>query len=77
VLLGVILLNNPSAIAGFINLMLGVFFTVAGGHLIRSTYQKLKAQPQTEKKHVVKTPALQTSFTYASMPVEQQQTTME
>jgi uncharacterized membrane protein HdeD (DUF308 family) len=77
VLLGVILLNNPGAIAGFINLMLGVFFSVAGGHLIRSTYLKLKSRQQVEKKQVLKTPALQTPVTYASVPVEQQQNAME
>jgi uncharacterized membrane protein HdeD (DUF308 family) len=78
VLLGVILLNNPDAIAGFVNLALGVFFSLAGGRIIRSTRKKLKAShSQVDQKQTIKTPSLQKAFTYAAMPVEQQQSTME
>jgi uncharacterized membrane protein HdeD (DUF308 family) len=77
VLLGVILLNNPDAIAGFVNLALGVFFSLAGGRIIRSTRKKLKASQIKDQKQTIKTPSLQNTFTYAGMPVEQQQNTME
>jgi uncharacterized membrane protein HdeD (DUF308 family) len=77
VLLGIILLNNPAAIAGFINLLLGVFFSIVGGYLIRITYKKIKPERKETPKHSLKTPAIQSSFPYASMPVEQQQNPME
>jgi uncharacterized membrane protein HdeD (DUF308 family) len=77
VLLGIILLNNPAAIAGFINLLLGVFFSIVGGYLIRITYKKIKPERKETRKHSLKTPAIQSSFPYASMPVEQQQNPME
>lgn len=74
VLLGIILLNNPGAIAGFVNLVLGVFFSMAGGYIIRTTYKKIKAGDAKQQTQKVKIPAVQTTFTYASVPVEQKNT---
>ncbi len=75
VLLGIILLNNPAAISGFINLLLGVFFCATGGHIIRTTYKKLTSVHRQPEE--VKTPSMQPSFSYATALVEQQQNTME
>ncbi|MDO1445747.1 DUF308 domain-containing protein [Rhodocytophaga aerolata] len=77
VLLGIILMNNPYAIAAFINLLLGVFFSAMGGRIIRSAYQKLKTTLNVPPKQPVKTLSMQPTYSYAAVPVEQQKSSME
>ncbi len=77
VLLGTILFNNPTSISAFINLLLGVFFTLVGGMVIRLAYERIKAKAKetssSQIKASVQTSAIQASLSYA--PLEQKKST--
>ena len=77
VLLGTILFNNPGAISAFINLLLGVFFTVVGGMVIRMAVERLKAKTTSKQEEIVKapSPSIQPSLSYA--PFEQKHKALE